>query len=226
MRFWYRYKVWVVPGLNCQRTHLFARDTLMYKLAICSKYKLQRLAPCVIILIASINHQLASSPLSSLQLDSDATQGNNGQKTIFQTSHLVSKPYLRPIFFRLFKEWEKVFGAAVVSVAVRRSSDRTLLDLSRFCIHKHHRDWRPSQWLSNIPWRNNWQQKWLSEKLFWTWTGVVWLHQGHSWSWNGCAWTRARCDEFCIFGVEPATTVTWSSLSAKCQIWLQYWSGI
>ena len=74
MRFWYRYKVWVVPGLNCQRAHLFARDTLLYKLAICSKYKLQRLAPCVIILIASINHQLASSPLSSLQLDSDAGQ--------------------------------------------------------------------------------------------------------------------------------------------------------
>ena len=115
MRFWYRYKVWVVPGLNCQRTHLFARDTLLYILVICSKYKLQRLAPCVIILIASINHQLASSPLSSLQLDSDATQGNNGQKTIFQTSHLVSKPYLRPIFLRLFKEWEKVFGAAVAA---------------------------------------------------------------------------------------------------------------
>ena len=215
MRFWYRYKVWVVPGLNCQRTHLFARDTLLYKLAICSKYKLQRLAPCVTILIASINHQLASSPLSSLQLDSDAGQQRPKNNLSNQPPRL--KTLSSTHFLSAFSKNGKRFSTPRLQQTVRRSSDRTLLDLSRFCIHKHHRDWRPSQWLSNIPSRNNWQQKWLSEKLFWT-------------ELSGCIRVTVevgtRCDEFCIFGVEAATTVTWSSLSAKRQIWLQYWSGI
>ena len=170
----------------------------MYKLAICSKYKLQRLAPCVTILIASINHQLASSPLSSLQLDSDAGQQRpkinpSNQPPRLKTS---SSTHFHSAFQRMGKGFRRrgcsrlCDGRAIARCWI--CPDSAYISIIGAGDRRSDCPTSPRGTIGN--------------------KNPVIIRETFLQGLSGCIRVTVevgtRCDEFCIFGVEAATTVT------------------
>ena len=182
------------------------------------------LAGCVI--IASINHQLAPSPLSFLRLNSASCI--SGQKAIFQTasfdkfiselSHLthflanISKAGKDDMTVvrlkrRLWNGWTTAccwicLDCAYISIhptRERRSNCQTSTG-------KSHQTRAPLLPASDI-------LRMEEELLDFYGIGVVWYKvEGETLQ------DQARCDDFCIGGVKRTATVTWSCLTAKSQI--------
>ena len=181
------------------------------------------LAGCVI--IASINHQLAPSPLSFLRLNSASC--TTGQKAIFQTasfdkfiwelSHLthflanLSKAGKYDMTVvrlkrRLWNGWTTAccwicLDCAYISIQPtreRRSNCQTSTG-------KSHQTRAP------LPTSDILRME--EELLDFYGIGVVWFKvEGETLQ------DQARCDDFCIGGVKRTATVTWSCLTAKSQI--------